>query len=133
MFEMPSHSRVLQQKIKVKQHASVCIDFSVAVLTHYVVWRRIPPCGAEFLRVAPNSSVWHRIPPFGTEFLRVAPNSSVWRPIPSCGAEFLRVAPNSCDVTGDNSPAAATNDQYGSEDRDPVGDFHRGRSSGAAH
>ena len=93
MFEMQSYSRVLQQKIKVKQHSSVCIGFCVAVSTHYVVLHRIPSCGAEFLRVAPNSS----------------------------------------EVTGDNSPVAATNDQYGSEVRDPVGDFHRGRASGAAH
>ena len=60
-------------------------------------FRRTTSCGAEFLRVAPNSSVCRRIPP------------------------------NSSEVTGDNSPAAATNDQYGSEDRDPVGDFHRVR------
>ena len=101
MFEMQSHSRVLQQKIKVKQHSSVCIGFSVADSTHNV--------------------------------RRVEPNSSVWRPIPPCGAQFLRVAPNSSEVTGDNSPVAATNDQYGSGDRDPAGDFHRVRASGAVH
>ena len=64
---------------------------------------------------------------------RVVTNSSVWRRIHPCGAQFLRVTPNSSEVTGKNSPIAATNDQCGSGDREPVGDFHRVRASGAAH